>query len=73
MWTRSVTGAKPNSSVCAQGEARLDAAAGQPHRHGVDVMVAADRLADLAHRRAAEFAAPDHQRRVEQPARLEVA
>ena len=52
--------------------ARLHAAAGQPHRVGVDVVVAADRLAALAHRRAAELAAPDHQRAVEQAAPLQV-
>src|SRR5439155_6954311 len=39
-----------------------DAAAGDPHGEGVDVMVAADGDADLAHRRAAEFAAPDDER-----------
>ena len=52
--------------------AGLDAAAGQPHGVGFDVVVAADRAAHLAHRRAAEFSAPDHQRLVEQPALLEV-
>ena len=31
-------------------------------------MIAADRIADLAHRRPAELAAPDHQRVVEQAA-----
>ena len=61
-WTRSSTTLKPSSSVLPMDEAGLDAAAGQPHREGVDVVVAADRLADLAHRRAAELAAPDHQR-----------
>src|SRR5687768_13336421 len=42
--------------------AGLYAAAGEPHGVGVDVMVAADRVADLAHRRAAELAPPDDQR-----------
>ena len=46
----------------AHCHARLHASAGHPHRHGVDVMVAADRLANLAHRRAPEFAAPDDER-----------
>ena len=45
----------------ADGDAGLDAAAGQPHGEGVGVMVAAIAAA-LHHRRAAEFAAPDDQR-----------
>ena len=49
-----------------------NAAAGQPHRVAVDVMVAADQLARLAHRRAAELAAPDHERVFQQPALLEI-
>src|SRR5205807_6159706 len=43
----------------------LRAAAGQPHGVGIDVMIAADRLTNLAHRRTAEFTAPDDQRVVE--------
>ena len=52
--------------------AGLDAAAGEPHAEGVDVMIAPRCGALLAHWRAAEFAAPNHQRVIEQPARLEV-
>ena len=52
--------------------AALDAAAGEPHRVGVDVMIAADVASRLPHRRAAELAAPDHQRVVEQAAPLQV-
>jgi hypothetical protein len=48
--------------------AGLDAAAGQPHGEGVDVVVAADAVAIFAHRGAAELAAPDDERVVEQPA-----
>ena len=50
----------------------FDAAAGEPHGEGVDVMVAADGVAVFAHRRAAEFAAPDDERVVEQAALLQV-
>ena len=42
----------------AERDARLDAAAGQPHGEGVGVVVAAV-VAALDHRRAAELAAPD--------------
>ena len=59
--------------------AALDAAAGQPHREAVVVVVAAVDLAgvgarvrQLDRRRAAELAAPDHQRVVEQAALLQV-
>ena len=48
-----------------------DAAAGHPHREAGRVVVAA--VAFFAHRRAAEFAAPDHQRFVEQTAPLQIA
>ena len=50
----------------AERDARFDAAAGQPHRERVGVMVAAVVAAALDHRRAAELAAPDHQRVVQQ-------
>ncbi len=56
-------------------DARLDAAAGHPHRERARVVVAPQELrsvARLVHRRAAELAAPHDQRRVEQAARLEV-
>ncbi len=49
----------------AQRDARLDAAAGQPDREGVGVMIASV-VAALHHRRAAKLAAPDHQRFVQQ-------
>ena len=39
----------------------LDAATSQPHRERFDMVVAADRDADFAHRRAPELAAPDHE------------
>ena len=54
----------------AVGDAGLDAAAGQPDGKALDVMVAA---VALVHRRAAELAAPDHQRVVQQAALLQVA
>src|SRR5262245_64813097 len=57
------------------GDAGLDAAAGQPDAERVLVVVAADPLravAFLVHRRAAEFAAPDDQRAVEQTAPFQV-
>ena len=59
--------------------AALDAAAGQPHREAVMVVVAAVDLARVRagrgqfhRRRAAKFAAPDDQRLVEQAALLQV-
>ena len=57
----------------AVGDAGADAAAGEPHGEGVDVVVAAGLVAVFAHRRAAEFAAPDDQGLLEQAAGLEVA
>ncbi len=60
----------------ADGDARLDSAAGHPDREAVRMVVAAQELraaARLVHRGAAELAAPDHQRLVQQPAPLEVA
>ena len=44
----------------AAGESRLHAAAGQPHRVAVGIVVAA--VGPLAGRRAAELAAPDDER-----------
>ena len=55
----------------AVGKARLHAAAGEPHGEGVRMVVAAV-VAALDHRRAAEFAAPDDQGILEQPALLEI-
>src|ERR1017187_8501130 len=59
-------GGKPELIRLAQGQAGLDPSPGHPHRHGVDVMVAPDGFADLAHGRAPEFTPPDHQRALEQ-------
>src|SRR5438128_8901449 len=59
----------------SDGLAGLDAAAGEPHREGVRVMVAAQELRPaplLVHGRAPELAAPDDQGRVEQPPLLQV-
>ena len=59
----------------AVGDARFDAAAGQPDREAARVVVAAGvvrRLPALAVDRAAELAAPDHQRIVQQPALFQV-
>ena len=50
--------------------AALDSAAGHPHREAPGIVIAA--VALLVERRAAEFAAPHHQRVVEQPARFQV-
>ena len=50
----------------------LDAPARHPHREGVGVMVPAIVRAALDHRSATEFAAPQHQRVVKQPALLQV-
>ena len=56
----------------ADGLAGLDAGAGEPHGVGVNVVVAADCLAGLAHGGAAEFAAEDDQRIFQQSSLLEV-
>ena len=71
-WTLVLDDVEAEFVGLAEDDAGLDAAAGEPHREGVDVVVAADGVAVLAHRRAAEFAAPDDQRVVEQAALLEV-
>ena len=55
---------------CADDLASLDAAAGHPHREA-DVVVVAP-LAGLCLRRAAEFAAPEDERALEQPSTLQV-
>ena len=55
---------------CAVAGAALDSAAGYPNAEAVWVVVAA--FAFFAHGHAAEFAAPDDQRAVEQAALLEV-
>ena len=59
----------------AQGHARLDAAARHPDAKTLGMMVAAQELrsaARLIHRRAAEFATPNHQGFVQQPSPLQV-
>ena len=60
----------------AEGHAGLDAAAGQPHRERLGVVVPAEAPAEcrigLDHGRPAELTAPDHQRVVEQPAPFQV-
>ena len=54
----------------AEGHARLDAAACDPHRERLRMMIAAcgaaERWIGFDHRRASEFAAPDDERVVEQ-------
>src|SRR5947208_1714651 len=55
----------------AQSEARLDAAASQPHRKAIGMMVAAI-VAALDHRRASELAAPNDERAFQQAALLQV-
>src|SRR5262245_49281568 len=57
----------------AESDAGLDAAAGQPHGKGLDVVIPADGFAALAHGRAAELAAPDDERVVEEAALLQIA
>ena len=69
---RFSTAAAPSSSVVADADAALDAAAGQPHREAVGVVVAARALGVLGGRLAAELAAPDDQRLVQQAAALQV-
>ena len=70
-WTAILDGVEAEIVGVAERDARLDAAAGQPHGEGVGMMVAAV-VAPLHHRRAAELAAPDHERVVEQAALLQV-
>ena len=54
----------------AVDDAALDAAAGQPHREALAVVIAA--LAALRRQRAAELAALDHQHLSDQAARLQI-
>ena len=58
----------------AVGEARADAAAGEPQGEAFHMVVAAELLAFavLSHRRAAELTAPHHERLVEHAALFEV-
>ena len=52
----------------ADGLSAFYAAAGEPHRERVNVMVAPGEFAVFAHRRTSEFAAPHDERVLEQPA-----
>ena len=67
---RGLRGAQAEFVGAADGLAAFDAAAGHPHREAGRVMVAA--VALLGHRGAAEFAAPDDERVLEEAAGLEV-
>ena len=71
-WKRSLHGGAAQLVGLADADAALDAAAGQPHREAVGVVVAAGALGVLGRRLPAELAAPDDQRRVEQAALLQV-
>ena len=53
-------------------DAAFETAAGEPHGEGVDVVIASGGLAHLAHRRAAEFTAPDDDGVIEQATLFEV-
>ena len=69
--TRSIDGLVADLVGLAVVDAPLDAAAGQPGGEGVRVVVAAG--APFLHdRQPAELAVPDHQRRVEQAALLQI-
>ena len=68
--TRSTSEREADRVGRAVDRAPFDAAAGQPVAEAVRVVIAA--LAALGHRHAAEFASPDHQRALEQPAPLQV-
>src|SRR5690606_13495149 len=50
----------------------LRAAAGEPHREGVAMMIAPRRIARLAHWRPPKLAAPHHERVVQQSTPLEI-
>src|SRR5207248_181274 len=67
---RLLDGAEADGVGGADGLAPLDAAAGHPHGEADVVVVAAP--AGLGLGRAAEFAAPEHQRAVEHPPPLQV-
>ena len=61
---------------CSEGNARPDAAPGQPHREAAAVMIAAVVVPfelSLTVDRAAEFTAPDNQRLFKQPPLFEVS
>ena len=71
-WKGLSTAAEPSSSVRADADAAFEAAAGHPHREAVAVVVAAGAAAVFGGGLAAEFAAPDDERFIEQAALLEV-
>ena len=73
-WTGSLDGAQPELVGVADDLAALDAAAGHPDREAVRIVVAPFRAvrAAVRCRAAAEFAAPDHQRGIEQAAGFQV-
>ncbi len=58
-----LAGIEPQLVGAADDLTASDAAAGQPHRETVRIVIAA--VASLGHGRAAELATPDHQRAVE--------
>ena len=71
-WKRFVDGGAAEFVGLADADAALDAAAGHPHREAVGVVVAAGALGVFGGRLAAELAAPDDERLVEQPALLQI-
>ena len=60
--TAGVIGWNEKEEIVADDLTGLGAAAREPHREGVDVMIAAGGVPVLAHRRATKLPAPDHQR-----------
>src|SRR5437762_1892383 len=59
---------------CSLNVPWLKPSTSQPDRKGFDVVVAAgNALANLAHRRSAEFASPNHDRIIEHAPRLQVS
>ena len=56
----------------AETKTSLKTTAGEPHRKCIDMVVAAGRLANFAHRCSAKFATPHHDRILEQSSPLQV-
>ncbi len=52
---------------------RFETSACEPHRKCIDMVVPAGRFAYLAHGRSAEFAAPNHNRTVQESTLLQVS
>ena len=71
-WKRLFDGGGAEFVGRADADAALDAAAGHPHGEAVGVVVAAGAFGVFGRRLAAELAAPDDERLVEQAALLEV-